>query len=111
MPFPSVAVANEFLTIARSKGTPLTPMKLQKLVYFAHGWFLALNPGQPLISERVEAWKYGPVIRALYSQFRDYGDASIEALAFECRWEGGQPAFLQPAILSVGPAMLKTLLG
>jgi uncharacterized phage-associated protein len=62
MPYPAAAIANEFIKVAKRNGVLLTPMKLQKLVYFAHGWYLALL-GKPLINEPVEAWKFGPVIQ------------------------------------------------
>jgi uncharacterized phage-associated protein len=76
MPFPAIAVANEFLAIAKTQGVPLTPMKLQKLVYFAHGWCLALT-GQPLIRERIEAWQYGPVIPSIYHELKEVGNGNI----------------------------------
>lgn len=76
MPFPAVCVANEFIRLAKVKRETLTPMKLQKLVYFAHGWSLALT-GQPLVSERIEAWQFGPVIPALYREFKSYGNGAI----------------------------------
>lgn len=54
-------------------------MKLQKLVYISHGWYLGLV-GEPLISEDVEAWKWGPVVRSLYRDFADYGSSPITAV-------------------------------
>lgn len=54
----------------------MTAMKIQKLVYYAHGWSLATT-GRPLIDEAVEAWKYGPVIPSLYHEFKKYGSGSI----------------------------------
>jgi uncharacterized phage-associated protein len=45
-------------------------MQLIKLVYIAHGWNLALR-GEPLISDEIQAWKYGPVMPALYGLFKD----------------------------------------
>lgn len=74
------AVANSFLDLAREHGEALSPMKLQKLVYFAHGWNLGLY-GEPLINEQVEAWKFGPVIRSLYHQFKHFGHSAITAPA------------------------------
>jgi uncharacterized phage-associated protein len=83
MQYPVLAVANEFLDIAIKSGCKdITPMKLQKLVYFAHGWFLALTE-QPLISERIEAWQYGPVIPSLYRAFKEYGNRPVDQLHFE----------------------------
>jgi uncharacterized phage-associated protein len=76
MPFSAKAVANEFLALGRRDGIPLSPMKLQKLVYFAHGWHLAVY-GEPLLDERVEAWQYGPVIKSLYHEFKRFGNESI----------------------------------
>lgn len=51
-------------------------MKLQKLIYYAHGWHLA-STGKPLIDESVEAWKYGPVIPSVYHEFKSYGSGTI----------------------------------
>ena len=69
---PALAIANEFIRLGIGEGRPIDPMKLQKLVYLAHGWHLAFR-NQPLISDAIEAWQYGPVIPSLYTQFRRYG--------------------------------------
>jgi uncharacterized phage-associated protein len=71
----SMAVANEFL---KKPGAidHLTQMQLLKLTYIAHGWNLAVN-GAPLITEPVEAWNYGPVVRDLYNHIRFYGTDPI----------------------------------
>ena len=63
------AVANEFL---KQNGEPLNQMKLQKLVYIAHGWNLAINK-EPLVLGRIEAWDGGPVMRPIWDHLRDYG--------------------------------------
>ena len=88
------AIANEFLSLPAAKGK-LSPMKIQKLVYYAHGWHLALADS-PLVYENVEAWKYGPVFPSLYATFRDYGSGPITELAVELssrRGEDGQLKF------------------
>lgn len=76
MPQKTKAVANYFLDLAKKDGSSLTPMKLQKLVYFAYGWTLALLE-KPLVEEYVEAWDYGPVFPSLYHEFKKYGNNSI----------------------------------
>ncbi|WP_448191972.1 Panacea domain-containing protein [Azospirillum sp. sgz301742] len=80
----SKAIANYFLDRARSEGRFLTTMNVLKLVYIAHGWTLALTD-LPLIQERVEAWRHGPVIRELWDEFKVYGSGPIRAFA-----DGGQ---------------------
>lgn len=69
-------IANSFLNLARSDGSVLDPMKIQKLVYLAHGWNLAFS-GEPLITQQVEAWKYGPVIPVLYDEFKKFRASPI----------------------------------
>jgi uncharacterized phage-associated protein len=70
------AVANEFLKL---NGGPMNQMKLQKLVYMAHGWNLAINR-QPLVSGRIEAWDGGPVMRVIWNHLRDFGLNSADVL-------------------------------
>lgn len=76
MPFTAAAIANEFLSLARQEGEMISPMKMQKLVYFAHGWHLALT-GKPLLIESIQAWKYGPVINSLYHKLKKFGSGAI----------------------------------
>ena len=72
----SAAVANYFLEKGQEEGKPLSPMKLQKLMYFAYGWYLATT-NQRLFNEMIEAWRYGPVIPSVYEAFRHYGNNAI----------------------------------
>ncbi|WP_420225750.1 Panacea domain-containing protein [Pigmentiphaga litoralis] len=54
-------------------------MKLQKLLYYAHGWCLALQ-NEPLLVDKFEKWTYGPVVPSIYYEFRDYGARPISAI-------------------------------
>lgn len=71
-PYSAMAIANTFLDMAWGEHKNIDPLKMQKLVYFAHGWFLAYK-GRPLIYDQVQAWKSGPVIPSLYHEFKRYG--------------------------------------
>lgn len=76
------AIANLFLSWAREdkKNESYTPMKIIKIVYIAHGWCLAILE-KPLILNPVEAWRYGPVIRSLYDEFKQFGNETIQGFA------------------------------
>jgi uncharacterized phage-associated protein len=80
MAYDALSVANAFLKIAKNKKEKLSPLKLQKLVYFAHGWYLALKD-EPLINEQIDAWQYGPVIPSIYHEFKEFGKSPIDRLA------------------------------
>jgi uncharacterized phage-associated protein len=71
-PYSAAAIANWFLDRAERGRVSIDPMKLQKLIYFAYGWYLALT-NRPLITEHPEAWDYGPVIPSIYHEFKNFG--------------------------------------
>ena len=75
----ALEIANYFIEKSLGTGEELTPMKLNKLVYIAHGWYLGLAD-RPLIGEGAQAWKYGPVIPSIYHRFKSYGGAQINSL-------------------------------
>lgn len=79
MGYSAKAVANYFLKKYGKQG--ITPLKIQKLVYIAHGWHLAFF-SKPLVNdEYAEAWKYGPVFASLYHEFKYRGRLPIIDLA------------------------------
>jgi uncharacterized phage-associated protein len=75
-----LAIANKVLGVAAERGLPLTIMQLIKLVYFAHGWTLALL-GKPLVNGEPQAWQHGPVYPSIYNEFRGSGSRPIERTA------------------------------
>lgn len=78
MPGTSLDVANEFIRLAKESGRELTQMQLQKLVYIAHGWRLALMD-QGLTIDKPQAWDFGPVYPELYEQLKRYGRGPVTA--------------------------------
>jgi len=79
----ALATANFFVQKSQDTGVELSPMKLVKLVYLAHGWYLGIK-GTPLIPESVQAWKYGPVVPSIYFTFKKYGDGQITQTEIDC---------------------------
>lgn len=86
MAYDARAIANCFLGIAKQNGSSLTPMKVQKLIYFAHGWHLALHD-KPLVVDPIQAWQYGPVISSVYQEFKSFGSGAITFLAKDFDFE------------------------
>ena len=70
-------VANTVLSKAFSENKDMTPMKLQKIIYFIYKKYLK-DTGEPLFSERFEAWRYGPVLTSVYEEFKSYGSNHIK---------------------------------
>ncbi|MEN8859212.1 Panacea domain-containing protein [Qipengyuania flava] len=95
MAYTPIKVANEF--IARfGEGGDIDHMKLQKLLYFANGWYLGLA-GQPLISENPQVWRYGPVFRWLYNAFSKFGRSRITQPVAGNPFANGEPDRLDQA--------------
>ena len=69
-------IADYFL-MKGAEDVNMTPMKLIKLVYIAHGWSLGLYD-KTLINEQPQAWKFGPVIPSLYDEFKEFGNKKID---------------------------------
>ncbi len=70
-------VARYFLALAaEEEGELMSNMKLQKLVYYAQGFSLAID-GEPLFPEPIQAWTHGPVVPDLYHAFKECGSGVI----------------------------------
>lgn len=75
------AICNYFIEKSFNEGIGISPLKLIKLVYISHGWYLALTD-KPLISECIIAWAYGPMISSIYNNFKYSGNAIITSLIY-----------------------------
>lgn len=75
----ALSVANYFIELAKKDKEDIRPLKLMKLVYIAYGYALALL-NRSIIDyrfDKVEAWKFGPVIPSVYHSFKIYGKNPI----------------------------------
>ncbi len=63
-------------------------MKIQKLMYFSCGWYLALQD-KWLIEKDVkfQAWPYGPVIPVVYGHLKKYGKDIVSKRILEGEYE------------------------
>ncbi len=80
--YDTLLIANYFVGKSFDTGIELTPMKLIKLCYIAHGWHLGIYE-KPLVNEPVLAWPYGPVLANVYRAFKDFKDCQITSYAEE----------------------------
>ena len=75
MSYTPLALANTF--VAHHGGVQgISHMKLQKLAFYAYGWWLAYHD-EPILTEAPEVWKFGPVFESLYSALRPFGSSPI----------------------------------
>lgn len=77
---PVQAACNTILYRAFYEDIPITPMKLQKLLYFSYREFLK-KTDFPLFSEQFEAWPYGPVLPSVYDEFKSFHSSPIKKFA------------------------------
>lgn len=76
-------VANNILLRGFNENIDISPMKLQKLIYFVYQAYLK-ETNSPLFNERFEVWKYGPVVRTVYDEFKSYHSNGIREFYKEC---------------------------
>ena len=70
-------VAKYFLAqMSDDCGDTISNLKLQKLLYYAQGFHLALFVAR-LCPEASEAWAHGPVVADVYHQYKEYGSIPI----------------------------------
>lgn len=79
MAYSAIAVANSIIRVAKNKGVnDLTPMKIQKLMYFAQFFYLKNFEDGALIDDNFVRWRFGPVIPSLYYQLTNYGSNPVD---------------------------------
>ncbi|SEQ25544.1 Uncharacterized phage-associated protein [Amphritea atlantica] len=70
-------VAQYFLYLdGTNEGDGISNLKLQKLVYYAQGFYSAIFD-KPLFNEDISAWTHGPVVPDLYHQYKQCGSNHI----------------------------------
>jgi uncharacterized phage-associated protein len=63
--------AGFLIALSQDAGDPVTNLKLQKLLYYAQGWYLALY-NDKLFEDRIEAWPHGPVVPRVYGRYKAF---------------------------------------
>ncbi|MDA8002988.1 MAG: DUF4065 domain-containing protein [Alphaproteobacteria bacterium] len=76
--YPGMLVADYVIWSGEGK---FTPLQIGKLVYISHGYTLALE-NRRLVRDRIEAWKYGPVVPAIYHALKHNGGSRVSRLQY-----------------------------
>ncbi len=64
-------ISDFFINHVHKYGDLITNLKLQKLLYYSQGWYLAIYD-EVLFPEKFEAWVHGPVIPDIYQRFKKH---------------------------------------
>ncbi|MBV9110565.1 MAG: SocA family protein [Gemmatimonadetes bacterium] len=102
-------VAAWFLNeIDRDAGDSITNLKLQKLVYYAQAWSLALL-NRPLFGDVVEAWAHGPVVESVYQEYKRYGFDTLPRSRRRPRFAPQEQVILEDVLTVYGEHSAKFL--
>jgi len=58
------------ILFCQNVGVSISPLKLQKLLYYIQSWHIAKLDKEQLFDTLPEAWVNGPVYREVYNQFK-----------------------------------------
>lgn len=73
----ALRVAKYIINKSIDFGKPISPLTLQKFMYFVHLEFLRKTGEKLITDEDFEAWQWGPVIRSVYEKFKIYGGFNL----------------------------------
>lgn len=77
MSYPVLNIANKIIAgMDANQGEIISNLKLQKLLYYMQGFFIAVFDRR-LFDNEIEAWQYGPVVREMYDHFKEFGSGAI----------------------------------
>lgn len=77
---PIQALCNTILKKSFTEGISVTPMKLQKLLYFIYRDYLKVFD-KDLFTEKFEVWQFGPVLPSVYNEFHCFHSSRITQFA------------------------------
>lgn len=72
----ALRIAEYIIHEAQKRRNPVTNTKLQKLLYFVQGSYLAKH-NKKAFEDNIIAWEYGPVVKDIYYKYSLYGAEPI----------------------------------
>jgi uncharacterized phage-associated protein len=106
----TITVTNNLLHMAYSKkdDDDLSPLRVQKLLYFVHGWYLAIT-GAALLTEPFVRGPYGPLLVSLEAELRGYG--SLPVGDYIKQWDMGSGKYMALFVNMAAYPDLSSILG
>ena len=77
--YDAIDVARYVINYSQEIGSPVSNLKLQKILYFIQGIYLS-TLDKPCFSDDIEAWGFGPVISDVYHEFKGFGSNDIPTI-------------------------------
>lgn len=103
MSYPAFAVANTLIEKSKMTSKPLTPLKLQKVMYFLTSEYAKETGGENLMLDNFQAWAYGPVVPAIYQKFKPLRANPITSYATDSQ------GYILKVTVAENPAFGRTL--
>ena len=102
MPYTTKEIADYIIASAHETGSFLSNLKLQKLLFYAQAWHLAIHD-ERLLDGHFEAWVHGPVIGDLYREYKKYGWRDIDEKVEKPELDQRSIEFLEDLLDEYGP--------
>lgn len=76
--YDALDVANYIVNYCIENDSPVSNLKLQKLLYYVQAASLVKMSGRPMFQDDICAWTYGPVVEDVYHEFKSYANMVID---------------------------------
>lgn len=74
--YDALKVAEYVIKYSTLKGTPVSNLRLQKVLYFIQAEFM-VSTNNVCFNDKIEAWDLGPVVPTVYRKYKIFGASSI----------------------------------
>ena len=90
----AIDIAPFVINHCHDKNYAITPLKLQKLIYYLKVWSIVNT--KPIVRDSFRRWKLGPVSLELYTRYKKYGRNNIDSqnVSNQVHLSNDQAAFL-----------------
>lgn len=74
--YPAIKIAKYVVAKCVRDASPISNLQLQKILYFVQREYVR-QTGDPLFSDKIEAWQFGPVVKDVYYTYSVFGGSPI----------------------------------